>query len=130
MVSEQHDRYLVLLSLSDIRPPMPVIPSDLNDYVKVGQSMERKVVDEWPIDAKYTAVKFSDDTYGLKQFIANKGNPFEDDIVVLYSPKIDSMRCFETSEHLAGIRKFVEFLDDVVVKEGNNNGKSENQFQY
>lgn len=36
MVSEQHDRYLVLLSLSDIRPPMPVIPSDLNDYVKVG----------------------------------------------------------------------------------------------
>lgn len=36
MVSEQHDRYLVLLSLSDVRPPMPVIPSDLNDYVKVG----------------------------------------------------------------------------------------------
>lgn len=37
MVSEQHDRYLVLMSLSDIRPPMPVIPSDLkNDYVKVG----------------------------------------------------------------------------------------------
>ena len=36
MVSEQHERYLVLMSLSDIRPPMPVIPSDLNDYVKVG----------------------------------------------------------------------------------------------
>lgn len=37
MVSEQHDRYLVLMSLSDIRPPMSVIPSDLkNDYVKVG----------------------------------------------------------------------------------------------
>lgn len=35
--------------------------------------MERKVVDEWPFDAKYIAVKFSDDTYGLKQFIANKG---------------------------------------------------------
>lgn len=87
--------------------------------------MERAVIDEWTIDAKYTAVKFSDDTYGLKQFIANKGELFEDDIVVLYSPKIDSMRCFETSEHLAGIRKFVEFLDDVV-KEGNNNGKSKN----
>lgn len=90
--------------------------------------MERIVTERWPINAKYTAVKFSDDTYGLKQFIANKGELFEDDIVVLYSPKIDSMRCFETSEHLAGIRKFVEFLDDVVVKEGNNNGKSENQF--
>lgn len=86
--------------------------------------MERAVVDEWAINAKYTAVKFSDDTYGLKQFIANKGDLFEDDLVVLYSPKIDSMRCFETSEHLAGIRKFVEFLDDVVVKEGNKNGKS------
>lgn len=36
MVSEQHDRYLVLLSLSDVRPLMPVIPSDLSDYVKVG----------------------------------------------------------------------------------------------
>lgn len=36
MVSEQHDRYLVLLSLSDVRPPLPVIPSDLSDYVKVG----------------------------------------------------------------------------------------------
>ena len=37
MVSEQHDRYLVLMSLSDIRPQMPVITSDLkNDYVKVG----------------------------------------------------------------------------------------------
>lgn len=37
MVSEQHDRYLVLMSLADIRPPMPVIPSDLkNDYIKVG----------------------------------------------------------------------------------------------
>ena len=37
MVSEHHDRYLVLVSLSDVRPPMPVIPSDLkNDYVKVG----------------------------------------------------------------------------------------------
>ena len=48
--------------------------------------MERTVVDEWPFDAKYTAVKFSDDTYGLKQFIANKGDLFEDDLVVLYSP--------------------------------------------
>lgn len=86
--------------------------------------MERKIIDEWPIDAKYTAVKFSDDTYGLKQFITNKGDLFEDDLVVLYSPKIDSMRCFETSEHLVGIRKFVEFLDDVVVKEGKENGKS------
>lgn len=86
--------------------------------------MERTVVDEWSFDAKYTAVKFSDDTYGLKQFIANKGDLFEDDLVALYSPKIDSMRCFETSEHLAGIRKFVEFLDDVVAKEGNKNGKS------
>lgn len=86
--------------------------------------MERKIIDEWPIDAKYTAVKSSDDTYGLKQFIANKGDLFEDDLVVLYSPKIDSMRCFETSEHLAEIRKFVEFLDDVVVKEGMENGKS------
>lgn len=86
--------------------------------------MERKIIDEWPIDAKYTAVKFSDDTYGLKQFIANKGDLFEDDLVVLYSPKIDSMRCFETSEHLAEIRKFAEFLDDVVVKEGMENGKS------
>lgn len=86
--------------------------------------MERAVIDEWPIDAKYTAVKFSDDTYGLKQFIANKGELFEDDIVVLYSPKIDSMRCFKTSEHLAGVKKFVEFLDDVVVKEGKENGKS------
>ncbi|OQQ84105.1 hypothetical protein [Ligilactobacillus salivarius] len=86
--------------------------------------MERIVVDEWPFDAKYMAVKFSDDTYGLKQFIANKGDLFEDDLVVLYSPKIDSMRCFETSEHLAGIRKFIEFLDDVVVKEGKENGKS------
>lgn len=85
--------------------------------------MERKVIDEWPIDAKYTAVKFSDDTYGLKQFIANKGDLFEDDIVVLYSPKIDSMRCFDTSEHLAGINKFVKFLNNVV-KEGNNNGES------
>lgn len=85
--------------------------------------MERKIIDEWPIDAKYTAVKFSDDTYGLKQFIANKGDLFEDDLVVLYSPKIDSMRCFDTSEHLVGIRKFVEFLDDVVVKEGKENGK-------
>lgn len=62
--------------------------------------------------------------YGLKQFIANKGDLFEDDLVVLYSPKIDSMRCFDTSEHLVGIRKFVEFLDDVVVKEGKENGKS------
>lgn len=87
--------------------------------------MERKVVDEWPFDAKYTAVKFSDDTYGLKQFIANKGDLFEDDLVVLYSPKIDSMRCFDTSEHLVGIKKFVKFLDEVVVKEGKeNNGKS------
>lgn len=85
--------------------------------------MERTVVDEWPFDAKYTAVKFSDDTYGLKQFIANKGDLFEDDLVVLYSPKIDSMRCFETSEHLAGINKFVKFLNNVV-KEGNNNGES------
>lgn len=85
--------------------------------------MERTVVDEWPFDAKYTAVKFSDDTYGLKQFIANKGNLFEDDLVVLYSPKIDSMRCFETSEHLAGINKFVKFLNNVV-KEGKENGKS------
>ena len=87
--------------------------------------MERIVVDEWPFDAKYTAVKFSDDTYGLKQFIANKGDLFEDDLVVLYSPKIDSMRCFDTSEHLVGIKKFVKFLDEVVVKEGKeNNGKS------
>ena len=86
--------------------------------------MERVVEHEWPIDSKHTAVKFSDDTYGLKQFIANKGDLFEDDLVVLYSPKIDSMRCFETSEHLVGIRKFVEFLDDVVVKEGKENGKS------
>ena len=86
--------------------------------------MERKVIDEWSIDSKYIAVKFSDDTYGLKQFIANKGDLFEDDLVVLYSPKIDSMRCFETSEHLAGIRKFIDFLDDVVVKEGKENGKS------
>lgn len=86
--------------------------------------MERKIIDEWPIGAKYTAVKFSDDTYGLKQFIANKGDLFEDDLVVLCSPKIDSMRCFDTSEHLVGIRKFVEFLDDVVVKEGKENGKS------
>ena len=85
--------------------------------------MERTVVDEWPFDAKYTAVKFSDDTYGLKQFIANKGDLFEDDLVVLYSPKIDSMRCFETSEHLAGINKFVKFLNNVV-KEGKENGKS------
>lgn len=85
--------------------------------------MERTVVDEWPFDAKYTAVKFSDDTYGLKQFIANKGDLFEDDLVVLYSPKIDSMRCFDTSEHLVGINKFVKFLNNVV-KEGNNNGKS------
>ena len=85
--------------------------------------MERIVVDEWPFDAKYTAVKFSDDTYGLKQFIANKGDLFEDDLVVLYSPKIDSMRCFDTSEHLAGINKFVKFLNNVV-KEDNNNGKS------
>lgn len=85
--------------------------------------MERTVVDEWPFDAKYTAVKFSDDTYGLKQFIANKGDLFEDDLVVLYSPKIDSMRCFDTSEHLAGIDKFVKFLNNVV-KEGNNNGES------
>lgn len=85
--------------------------------------MERTVVDEWPFDAKYTAVKFSDDTYGLKQFIANKGDLFEDDLVVLYSPKIDSMRCFDTSEHLAGINKFVKFLNNVV-KEGNNNGES------
>ena len=85
--------------------------------------MERTVVDEWPFDSKYTAVKFSDDTYGLKQFIANKGDLFEDDLVVLYSPKIDSMRCFETSEHLAGINKFVKFLNNVV-KEGNNNGES------
>ena len=85
--------------------------------------MERTVVDEWPFDAKYTAVKFSDDTYGLKQFITNKGDLFEDDLVVLYSPKIDSMRCFETSEHLAGINKFVKFLNNVV-KEGNNNGES------
>lgn len=84
--------------------------------------MERKVIDEWPIDAKYTAIKFSDDTYGLKQFIANKGDLFEDDLVALYSPKIDSMRCFDTSEHLAGINKFVKFLNNVV-KEGNNNGK-------
>ena len=84
--------------------------------------MERTVVDEWPFDAKYTAVKFSDDTYGLKQFIANKGDLFEDDLVVLYSPKIDSMRCFDTSEHLAGINKFVKFLNNVV-KEGNNNGE-------
>lgn len=86
--------------------------------------MERTVVDEWPFDAKYMAVKFSDDTYGLKQFIANKGDLFEDDLVALYSPKIDSMRCFDTSKHLAGIRKFVKFLDNVVVKEGNKNGKS------
>ena len=85
--------------------------------------MERIVVDEWPFDAKYTAVKFSDDTYGLKQFIANKGDLFEDDLVVLYSPKIDSMRCFDTSEHLVGINKFVKFLNNVV-KEGNNNGES------
>lgn len=85
--------------------------------------MERTVVDEWPFDAKYTAVKFSDDTYGLKQFIANKGDLFEDDLVVLYSPKIDSMRCFDTSEHLAGINKFVKFLNNVV-KEGKENGKS------
>ena len=85
--------------------------------------MERTIVDEWPFDAKYTAVKFSDDTYGLKQFIANKGNLFEDDLVALYSPKIDSMRCFDTSEHLAGINKFVKFLNNVV-KEGNNNGES------
>ena len=88
--------------------------------------MERAVVDEWAINAKYTAVKFSDDTYGLKQFIANKGDLFEDDLVVLYSPKIDSMRCFDTSEHLAGINKFIDFLNDVVVKEGNNNGKGKN----
>lgn len=86
--------------------------------------MERTVVDEWPFNAKYMAVKFSDDTYGLKQFIANKGDLFEDDLVALYSPKIDSMRCFDTSEHLVGIRKFIEFLNDVVVKEGNNDGKS------
>ena len=85
--------------------------------------MERTVVDEWSFDAKYTAVKFSDDTYGLKQFIANKGDLFEDDLVALYSPKIDSMRCFDTSEHLAGINKFVKFLNNVV-KEGNNNGES------
>jgi len=85
--------------------------------------MERTVVDEWPFDAKYTAVKFSDDTYGLKQFIANKGKLFEDDLVALYSPKIDSMRCFDTSEHLAGINKFVKFLNNVV-KEGKENGKS------
>lgn len=85
--------------------------------------MERVVVNEWPFDAKYTAVKFSDDTYGLKQFIANKGDLFEDDLVALYSPKIDSMRCFDTSEHLAGINKFVKFLNNVV-KEGNNNGES------
>lgn len=85
--------------------------------------MERVVVNEWPFDAKYTAVKFSDDTYGLKQLIANKGDLFEDDLVALYSPKIDSMRCFDTSEHLAGIRKFIKFLDNVVVKEGNKNGK-------
>lgn len=85
--------------------------------------MERTVVDEWPFDSKYTAVKFSDDTYGLKQFIANKGDLFEDDLVVLYSPKIDSMRCFDTSEHLVGINKFVKFLNNVV-KEGNNNGES------
>lgn len=85
--------------------------------------MERTVVDEWPFDAKYTAVKFSDDTYGLKQFIANKGDLFEDDLVVLYSPKIDSMRCFDTSEHLAGINKFVKFLNNVV-KEDKENGKS------
>lgn len=87
--------------------------------------MERAVVNEWTFDAKYTAVKFSDDTYGLKQFIANKGDLFEDDLVVLYSPKIDSMRCFDTSEHLVGIKKFIKFLDEVVVKEGKeNNGKS------
>ena len=85
--------------------------------------MERTVVDEWPFDAKYMAVKFSDDTYGLKQFIVNKGDLFEDDLVALYSPKIDSMRCFDTSEHLAGINKFVKFLNNVV-KEGNNNGES------
>lgn len=85
--------------------------------------MGRKIVYEWAFDAKYTAVKFSDDTYGLKQFIANKGDLFEDDLVILYSPKIDSMRCFDTSEHLEGIRKFVKFLDNVVVKEGNKNGK-------
>lgn len=85
--------------------------------------MERKVIDEWPIDAKHTAVKFSDDTYGLKQFITNEGDLFEDDLVVLYSPKIDSMRCFDTSKHLAGINKFVKFLNNVV-KEGNNDGKS------
>ena len=85
--------------------------------------MERVVINEWPFDAKYTAVKFSDDTYGLKQFIANKGNLFEDDLVALYSPKIDSMRCFDTSKHLAGINKFVKFLNNVV-KEGNNDGKS------
>lgn len=85
--------------------------------------MERTVVDEWPFDSKYTAVKFSDDTYGLKQFITNKGDLFEDDLVVLYSPKIDSMRCFDTSEHLVGINKFVKFLNNVV-KEGNNNGES------
>lgn len=85
--------------------------------------MKRVVVNEWPFDAKYTAVKFSDDTYGLKQFIANKGDLFEDDLVALYSPKIDSMRCFDTSEHLAGINKFVKFLNNVV-KEGNNDGKS------
>ncbi|MCQ4117050.1 hypothetical protein NOU10_06550 [Ligilactobacillus sp. MP3] len=85
--------------------------------------MERVVINEWPFDAKYTAVKFSDDTYGLKQFIANKGDLFEDDLVALYSPKIDSMRCFDTSKHLAGINKFVKFLNNVV-KEGNNDGKS------
>lgn len=85
--------------------------------------MERTIVDEWPFDAKYTAVKFSDDTYGLKQFIANKGDLFEDDLVVLYSPKIDSMRCFDTSEHLTGINKFVKFLNNVV-KEDKENGKS------
>lgn len=87
--------------------------------------MERTIVDEWPFDTKYTAVKFSDDTYGLKQFIANKGDLFEDDLVALYSPKIDSMRCFDTSEHLAGINKFVKFLNNVV-KEGSNNGKGKN----
>lgn len=87
--------------------------------------MERTVVDEWPFDAKYTAVKFSDDTYGLKQFIANKGDLFEDDLVALYSPKIDSMRCFDTSKHLAGINKFVKFLNNVV-KEGSNNDKGKN----
>lgn len=84
--------------------------------------MQRTVVDEWPFDAKYMAVKFSDDTYGLKQFVTNKGDLFEDDLVALYSPKIDSMRCFDTSEHLAGINKFVKFLNNVV-KEGNKNGK-------